>query len=220
MRFICLHGMGTSPEIFEAQIGPLQRALGGLHEFEFYEGEHETPAAEGIKGIFDCESYKTWYDPSLGLASHRKAMEMVQDIIEEEGPFDGCIGFSQGAALLASLILSHQAQRPFSPPLFRLAIFICGSSALSVSETSGMWSRLSPSELEKKGQRIKIPTVHIYGNNDPAYQESLNLKDMCEPRFRLEYDHKKGHEVPRAVQITEQMAGVVRKGIEMALMAQ
>ena len=45
--------------------------------------------------------------------------------MEEEGPFDGLLGFSQGAALAASLIMKHSDQ---SQPLVKCAIFICGLS--------------------------------------------------------------------------------------------
>ncbi|KAH7176782.1 serine hydrolase FSH [Dactylonectria macrodidyma] len=219
MRFLCLHGMGTSAEIFETQTGPLRQALGNLNEFDFYEGECDVPPAEGIRAVFDCEDYKAWYDPSLGADTHRKSLELVREIIEEDGPFDACMGFSQGAALLGSLILSHQESHPFSPPLFRLAVFICGSSALKVSETDGTWSRVSPNELERQRKRIKIPTVHIIGSKDAAYQESMNLRDMCEPQNRLQYFHTSGHEVPRNVRITAEMARVVGKGMERALAA-
>lgn len=217
MRFLCLHGMGTSAEIFETQTGPLRQALGKNHNFEFYEGEYEVPAAPGIDDVFNCESYKAWYGPSLGASTHREALELLRDIIDEDGPFDGCIGFSQGAALLGSFLLSYQALDRFSPPPFRLAIFICGSSALSVSEMDGSWSRINPQELEGKNRRIKIPTVHIYGRKDPAYQESLNLKNMCEPRNRLEYAHGSGHDIPRGIEVTGDMARIVQKGIERAM---
>ncbi|KAI1454903.1 serine hydrolase FSH [Annulohypoxylon moriforme] len=217
MRFICLHGMGTSAEIFETQTGPLRQALGKNHDFEFYEGEHEVPAAPGIDTIFECDIYKAWYDPCLGAPTHRKAIELLSEIIDEEGPFDGCIGFSQGAALLASFLLAHQSLNRFSPPPFRLAIFICGSSALSISEGNGLWSRIDPQDLERGNLRIKIPTVHIYGRKDPAYQESLNLRDMCEPRNRLEYAHSSGHDIPRGIAVTKDMARTVQKGIERAM---
>ncbi|KAI1102914.1 serine hydrolase FSH [Jackrogersella minutella] len=217
MRFLCLHGMGTSAEIFETQTGPLRQALGKNHDFEFYEGEHEVPAAPGIDTVFNCEVYKAWYDPCLGASTHRKAIELLRDIVDEDGPFDGCIGFSQGAALLASLLLSNQALDPFAPSPFRLAIFICGSSALRVTESDSSWSRIDPQELEGKNKRINIPTVHIYGRKDPAYQESLNLKNMCEPRNRLEYAHTSGHDIPRGIYVTKEMARVVHKGIERAM---
>ncbi|KAI0887633.1 serine hydrolase FSH [Annulohypoxylon maeteangense] len=217
MRFICLHGMGTSADIFEIQTGPLRQALGKNHEFEFYEGEHEVPPAPGIHSVFERDIYKAWYDPCLGASTHRKAIELLSEIVDEDGPFDGCIGFSQGASLLGSFLLAHQSLNPFSPPPFRLAIFICGSSALSVSESNGLWSRINPQDLEGKNKRIKIPTVHIYGRKDPAYQDSLNLKDMCEPRNRLEYDHNSGHDIPRGVAVTKDMSRTVQKGIERAM---
>ncbi|KAI1094618.1 serine hydrolase FSH [Rostrohypoxylon terebratum] len=217
MRFICLHGMGTSAEIFETQTDPLRQALGKNHDFEFYEGEHDVPPATGIHEVFKRDVYKAWYDPCLGASTHRKAIELLSEIVDEDGPFDGCIGFSQGAALLASYLLAHQALNPFSPPPFRLAIFICGSSALSVSEVDGLWSRINPRDLEAKNKRIKIPTVHIYGRKDPAYQESLNLKDMCDPRMRLEYAHSSGHDIPRGIAVTKDMARVIQKGIERAM---
>lgn len=211
--------MGTSAEIFDTQTGPLQQALGQANEFEFYEGECDVPPAEGIQAVFESEAYKAWYDPSLGADTHRKSLELIREVIQQDGPFDACMGFSQGAALLASLMLSHQESNPFSPPLFHLAVFICGSSALKVSETDGVWSRVSPQDLEQQKKRIKIPTVHIIGNKDSAYQESINLRDMCEPRNRLEYFHSSGHEVPRNVKVTAEMAHVVSKGMERALAA-
>lgn len=59
--------------------------------------------------------------------------------------------------------------------------------------------------------------MHIYGRKDPAYEESLNLKRMCEPRGRLEFDHGGGHEIPRGRVETEQMARAVKKGLERAM---
>jgi pimeloyl-ACP methyl ester carboxylesterase len=46
------------------------------------------------------------------------------EVLDEEGPFDGLIGFSQGAALAASLILQHSDR---AHPLVDCAIFICGT---------------------------------------------------------------------------------------------
>lgn len=42
--------------------------------------------------------------------------------MEEEGPFDGVIGFSQGAALASSMMLQHAKSNP-GEELFRCAIF-------------------------------------------------------------------------------------------------
>lgn len=55
-----------------------------------------------------------------------EAFELVNEIIDEDGPFDGIMGFSQGASLAASLLLQRQLDHPSKPPQFQFAIFICG----------------------------------------------------------------------------------------------
>lgn len=44
-----------------------------------------------------------------------EAYEYIYSIIEEDGPFDGVMGFSQGAALASSLIIRHT--RTHSQPI-------------------------------------------------------------------------------------------------------
>lgn len=54
------------------------------------------------------------------------AHDLILNFIEDEGPFDGVIGFSQGAALASSLIL-RRAKDITAEPLFQIAVFICAS---------------------------------------------------------------------------------------------
>ncbi|KAL8942171.1 MAG: hypothetical protein Q9216_001818 [Gyalolechia sp. 2 TL-2023] len=117
MRFLCLHGMGTNPEILEAQIGPLRSRLSGSHEFVYLAGEVECDPAPG--------PYLCYY--KIPTTAHvTAAHDLVLDFIDDEGPFDGIIGFSQGAALASSLML-QRAKDPAAEPLFQLAIFLCAS---------------------------------------------------------------------------------------------
>ncbi|PYI30057.1 hypothetical protein BP00DRAFT_426927 [Aspergillus indologenus CBS 114.80] len=53
------------------------------------------------------------------------------DVIEAEGPFDGVIGFSQGASLALSILYHHEISHPSRPPPFRFAVFFC--AVLSIS---------------------------------------------------------------------------------------
>lgn len=48
MRFLCLHGTGTSSRIFEAQVSRITDQLEGHHDFVFLQGEVETDPAPGI----------------------------------------------------------------------------------------------------------------------------------------------------------------------------
>ena len=47
MRFLCLHGMGTNAQIFEAQLAQIRSQLVGQHEFVFVDGEVECEPAPG-----------------------------------------------------------------------------------------------------------------------------------------------------------------------------
>lgn len=48
MRFLCLHGMGTSGRIFEAQMSQIAAAFSGQHEFCYIDGSVETEALAGM----------------------------------------------------------------------------------------------------------------------------------------------------------------------------
>lgn len=47
MRFLCLHGMGTSSRILESQIAGICAQLEG-HDFVFADGEVKCDAADGV----------------------------------------------------------------------------------------------------------------------------------------------------------------------------
>ena len=58
--------------------------------------------------------------------------------------------------------------------------------------------------------RIKIPTVHIYGNKDPRCPASLQLVHFSSPELRRTYDHGGGHDVPRKTEVSESVANLVQ----------
>ena len=47
MRFLCLHGMGSSAEIFETQLSAVQKVLGSKFEFVFLQGDIKAEAGPG-----------------------------------------------------------------------------------------------------------------------------------------------------------------------------
>lgn len=68
-----------------------------------------------MPGPFFC------YYESFAPSEIKKAHELISDIIEEEGPFDGVFGFSQGASLALAYLIQHEIHRPREPPPFRFA---------------------------------------------------------------------------------------------------
>lgn len=129
MKILCLHPWGTSAAIFEKQISVICNLLGETHNYVFLDAPipcgpaKELPAI--VKGPFYC-----WYE-GLSSAQVKSAHDFILDTIEEEGPFDGVMGFSQGASLALSMLYHHEVYQPHQPPPFRFAVFFC--SILSIS---------------------------------------------------------------------------------------
>lgn len=70
-------------------------------------------------------SHTQGYDPQSMLA----AIEHLEDVIDEAGPFDGVLGFSQGAAVALSYL--HLRQSLNEPSAFKFAL--CFSSVMPCS---------------------------------------------------------------------------------------
>lgn len=118
------------------------------------------------------------------------AIENVLSIVSEEGPFDGVVGFSQGAAIAASVLAHYSKQNPLEPQsnLFKFAMFICGSKPFTYD---GM-NLIDPSSRPV----VQIPTAHVVGKKDMWYKESLGLLALCENQSTKVYDHGQGHVLP------------------------
>ncbi|EED15545.1 EF-hand calcium-binding domain protein [Talaromyces stipitatus ATCC 10500] len=136
MKFLCLHGRGTNSDIFESQLVNLRSCLSSAHIFDFIDAQFDCPPAPGI-GDFYPPPYLCWherYEPKDVQAVH----DYINSVIEEDGPYDGIIGFSEGAALAASLLLCEEYTRSGGAAAsIKVAIFLNGVVALSPSEKIG-----------------------------------------------------------------------------------
>lgn len=62
-------------------------------EWHFVEAEEESSAAPGIEQVY-TGPYLTYYSDATS-ESIENALGLVDDVLENEGPFDGIMGFSQ-----------------------------------------------------------------------------------------------------------------------------
>ena len=88
--------------------------------------------------------------------SARAALDYLYRIMEKEGPFDGIIGYSEGATVAATLILHEQRRFEMdgTEPMFKCALFFAG------------WPPLNPDFdgmvlADESDLTITIPTCHI-----------------------------------------------------------
>lgn len=88
--------------------------------------------------------------------SAQEAIDYLYEIMEDDGPFDGIIGYSEGATVAATLILHEQwrFETEGRIPMFKCALFFAG------------WPPMTPEFdsivlADESDLTINIPTCHI-----------------------------------------------------------
>ncbi|KNG80569.1 putative EF-hand calcium-binding domain protein [Aspergillus nomiae NRRL 13137] len=136
MRILCLHGRGTSAQIFRSQTTSFRSRLEDLPiTFDFIDAPYTTTAASGIDLFYEPPYYTFWRNDSI--PDIYKARDWLLDLISEKGPYDAVLSFSQGCSLAALTLLLHAHETPHAPPPFKAAIFICGGAPLPLLEELG-----------------------------------------------------------------------------------
>ncbi|KAE9375120.1 hypothetical protein N431DRAFT_453798 [Stipitochalara longipes BDJ] len=137
--------------------------------------------------------------------SVQEALDYLYEIMEEEGPFDGIIGYSEGATVAATLILHEQRRFEIEgrEPMFKCALFFAG------------WPPMDP-ELnrivlaDESDLTITIPTCHIIGSLDPYLAGSMALYNICDMDNAYLFDHAKGHTLPRDRHTVKELGDIIR----------
>ncbi|OBT78884.1 hypothetical protein VF21_02794 [Pseudogymnoascus sp. 05NY08] len=234
MRFLCLHGLGCNADIFEAQTAQIREQLGDSHTFDFPEGEYDIPAPKEITAIYP-PPYLSWHPPHTLDTHIAQGLLDIRTYIADNGPYDACLGFSQGAVMLALLLLEDSAAAISAansssnngstndstndngtingtstppPPLFTLAIFLSGS----------LYPLATP--LLSAGARISIPTTHVWGGKrDYVTTNGAGeaLRDACTSEGRVVVEHGEGHVVPRGEGGVRAVVGGVERGVRRAI---
>ena len=134
-----------------------------------------------------------------------RAHEYLTEIVEEEGPFEGLLGFSQGAEVAASLLF-YQGR----DVTFKFAVFIGGGTPFDVRAlASGKDSKPVRMRADTHSARIEIPTAHVIGRSDAYREFSKGLLGLCNPREAKVYDHKGAHVVPRGQEAMEDLTAAL-----------
>ena len=136
-----------------------------------------------------------------------RACDFVQQQMEQDNgyPFDGVLGFSEGASVAASLILRQSVEKNMSP--FKFAIFICGMPAFR-------WECTGALLADETAERIHIPTAHIVGSQDPKYPGSMALYNLCHQPSASIFDHRGDHTIPWDLKSTQGIVKDIRLVIE------
>uniref|UniRef100_A0A9I9CZT6 Serine hydrolase domain-containing protein n=1 Tax=Cucumis melo TaxID=3656 RepID=A0A9I9CZT6_CUCME len=154
---LCLHGFRTSGAILRKQIQKWPTSV--LHQFHFHfiDGPLPSQGKSDVEGIYD-PPYFEWFGTSKDPTSCENlesCLEFIENYMVKHGPFDGLLGFSQGAVLSAALAgLQARGVALTKVPKIKFVIIISGSKLQSSSLAAGI--AYSPS--------IACPSLHFLSN--------------------------------------------------------
>ncbi|RYC59083.1 hypothetical protein CHU98_g7125 [Xylaria longipes] len=204
MRFLCLHGRGTTAKevlLFSARI---RQALGRDHQFVFANGNVPTQPDAGAAAISD--EYFGYVGNTI--TEYEDLYHDLLDIIHNQGPFDGLMGFSEGGAVAAWMLIENSKRR-LTFGRFKCAIFF--SAAVPFDPDVVRTGIVKPVDPAIEGEMIKIPTAHVWSKeNDVNDEAAQSLASLCDAKLRETFLHSLGHNVPGSKFDSEALAGTLR----------
>ncbi|KAK4126052.1 hypothetical protein N657DRAFT_662391 [Parathielavia appendiculata] len=181
IRFLGLHGMGTSAEILKSQTVAFRSKLPDNFTFEFLDAPFTCAPAPGTDILFSSGHYAWWTDQTVdGI---RGSHQVLDDFVAAHGPFDMVLGFSQGCSLIGSYLLYHARETPDKPLPFKAAVFICGGMPLPVLEDLGI--NVPPrakaiNDMTSKMMKQKAGKLVDMAANPEKIQQGVGLWDDVE----------------------------------------
>ncbi|XP_004152616.2 esterase OVCA2 [Cucumis sativus] len=187
-KILCLHGFRTSGAILRKQVQRWPTSI--LHQFHlhFIDGPFPSKGRSDVEGIYD-PPYFEWFGTSedpTSCENLESSLEFIESYMAEHGPFDGLLGFSQGAVLSAALaLLQARGVALTKVPKIKFVIVISGSKL----QSSSLAARIAYSTS------IACPSLHFLSEEDFLMPSGLKLlESFVEPSI---INHSKGHIVPR-----------------------
>uniref|UniRef100_A0A0G4HI68 Serine hydrolase domain-containing protein n=1 Tax=Chromera velia CCMP2878 TaxID=1169474 RepID=A0A0G4HI68_9ALVE len=194
LRVLCLPGWRTNKSILSDQLdlAGFRSFYGDILEFVCIDGtfDAEGEPTPDVKQIWPTGPYFQWWtidDAQKGPKTYHgaeKSVDRVASILKEEGPFQGILGFSQGACL-TNLIAAKKCSgdKRFEDISF-------------VIPCSGFIPR-DPDMAPLFETPLQIPSLHVAGEKDQLFPASVDAVSKYDSSTSLFIQHPGGHSLPR-----------------------
>jgi predicted esterase len=194
LRILCLHGYRGSGAILRRQLGTWPEELAPLADFVCVDAPSLEAGGFGWWHAVDMEEGNRRYE---GWPRTRAA---VVSTFESQGPFDGILGFSQGAALAALLVdlraLDRDPSCGLAGPLPRRTpeFPLCFGFAILVSGFGSNDRELA--RLYERSDAYDLPSLHLIGRADTIVRSEGSHKLASHFRSPVIVEHAGGHVIP------------------------
>ncbi|KAH7388393.1 hypothetical protein KP509_16G073800 [Ceratopteris richardii] len=157
LRVLCFHGFRTNGLIMETQLKKLDQSVLDLMEMTCLDAPYPALGKSDVEGIFPPPYYE-WFqfketENGPVFTNLKECIEIITEHMEKHGPYDGLVGFSQGAFLCGALAgMQQQGLALTSVPKLRFVIIISGGVLNGEHEWKSCYS-----------DPIKCASVHLIG---------------------------------------------------------
>lgn len=129
------------------------------------------------------------------------ALEALYRTMDEFGPFDGVLGYSEGATIAATLLIDERKRCEAAgiEPSLKCAIFFAGWPPLMVDRDTLVLN-------DTDDEVIDVPTLHVIGSSDPYLAGVMALYNVCDSDSRMMFDHGQGHIIVREEKTLKELA--------------
>ncbi|KAK9766072.1 Family of serine hydrolases 3 [Basidiobolus ranarum] len=181
-RILCLHGFTQNGEFLSATSRVFQQAIKPLAELVFLDAPHKIEASADPRNKGEARAWWRATGDGAKYEGYESSLKLVRKVLETNGPFDGILGFSQGACF-TSLIVKDIQNNPLNQVRLRYAI-TCG----------GFVSRCP--DLITLPNSLDIPSLHLIGDRDKImrHERTKQLAD-CFVNSQV-LNHPGGHSLP------------------------
>ena len=172
---------------------------GFRHFSELVTSKEMTSPEDGVRRAWDRYKGGT-------LGSVELMLEYVRNIVEEEGPFQGIIGASEGGSAAATVLFDQLtlARKLGQPCTIQCGIFFVSTPPLKESG-DGCFLK------DETEQRITVPTCHIYSEEDILCWMAKALSNLCQEEGKTIILHERGHTIPHTEELMVDVAKFVRR---------
>ncbi|OMO73028.1 Serine hydrolase FSH [Corchorus olitorius] len=191
-RILCLHGFRTSGEILKKLVHRWPETVLEKLDLVFLDAPYPALGKSDVEGIYDPPYYE-WFQANQDFTEYtnfEECLAYIEDYMIKNGPFDGFLGFSQGAVLAAALPgMQRDGLALTKVPKIKFVILISGGKfgGLKFGHT-----KLTSTAFSSP---VECPSLHIIGEMDFLKPASTELLDSFVDPFVI--NHPRAHTVPK-----------------------
>ncbi|XP_019256982.1 PREDICTED: esterase AGAP003155-like isoform X2 [Nicotiana attenuata] len=191
-RILCLHGFRGSAEILKKLVLRWPESVVDKLDLVFLDAPFPAQGKSALEGFFD-PPYFEWFQSNKDFTEYynfEECLEYIEDFMSKHGPFDGVLGFSQGAVLGAA-IPGMQRERVALTKVQEIKFVIIISGAKFGGPSFGV-PQLAANVFSSP---INCPSLHFLGETDLQKKDGeILLESFVDPQV---IHHSKGHTIPR-----------------------